>query len=105
MKRGYSKEPNEHALTIGIRQILNLNRVFHWKHWGGPMGQKGISDIIGCIHGRMFCLEIKTTRGRVTPAQQQFLDDVNAAGGLALVVRSLNDVINGLGLRGMSTNM
>jgi hypothetical protein len=105
MTRSKFTEPNEHALTLGIRQILNLNRVWHYKHHGGPMGKKGVADIIGCLHGRMFAIEIKTAKGKVAPAQQQFLDDVNAAGGLGLVVRSMEDVINGLELRGMSTNL
>ena len=96
----------EHALTLGIRQLLNMHRIWHFKHWGGPMGEKGVSDIIGCKDGRMFAIEIKTQAGRVTPYQQRFLDRVNAAGGLAFVARSIEDVTYHLGIGGrVRTNM
>ena len=89
----------EHALTLGIRQLLNMHRIWHFKHWGGPMGEKGVSDIIGCKDGRFLAIEIKTAAGRVTPHQQRFIDRVNAAGGIGFVARSLEDVIEGLGLK------
>lgn len=88
----------EHALTYGIRQFLNLHGVWHFKHWGGPMGEKGIADIIGCHQGRMFAIEIKTDKGRVSPHQQKFLDAVNEAGGLAFVARCIEDVHYHLGV-------
>lgn len=90
---------SEHALTLGIRQLLKYHRVWHFKHWGGPMGEKGVADIIGCHNGRMFAIEIKTQAGRLTPYQQRFLDRVNAAGGVAFVARSIEDVVEGLGLK------
>ena len=34
----------EHALTLGIRQLLNMHRIWHFKHWGGPMGEKGVPN-------------------------------------------------------------
>ncbi len=92
----------EHALTLGIRQLLNMHRIWHFKHWGGPMGEKGVSDIIGILpdgSGRMFACEVKTERGRVTPHQARFIDRVNAAGGIGFVARSIEDVIEGLGLK------
>ena len=88
----------EHALTYGIRQFLNLNRIWHFKHWGGPMAMKGVADIIGCHQGRMFAIEIKTDKGRVSPHQQKFLDAVNEAGGIAFVARSIEDVSYNLGV-------
>lgn len=96
----------EHALTLGIRQLLNMHRIWHFKHWGGPMGEKGVSDIIGCHNGRFLAIEIKTERGRVTPHQQRFIDRVNAAGGIGFVARSIEDVTYHLGIGGrVRTNM
>ena len=96
----------EHALTLGIRQLLNMHRIWHFKHWGGPMGEKGISDIIGCHNGRFLAIDIKTERGRVTPHQQRFIDRVNAAGGIGFVARSIEDVTYHLGIGGrVRTNM
>ena len=88
----------EHALTFGIRHLLNMHGIWHFKHWGGPLGEKGVADIIGCHDGRMFAIEIKTEKGRVTPYQQRFIDRVNDAGGLAFVARSIEDVTYHLGI-------
>lgn len=93
-----NQQITEHALTIGIRQLLNMHRIWHFKHWGGPMGEKGVSDIIGCKDGRFLAIEIKTAAGRVTQHQQRFIDRVNAAGGIGFVARSIEDVVEGLGL-------
>lgn len=47
----------------------------------------------------MIAIELKGPKGVVTPAQQLFIDRVNAAGGLAFVAKSIDDVINNLGLQ------
>jgi penicillin-binding protein-related factor A (putative recombinase) len=86
-------------LTRAIRGLLNSLGVFHYKHWGGPMGEPGVSDIIGCYMGRMLAIEIKAPNGKVSEHQREFLDRVNAAGGLAFVARSVDDVIITLGVQ------
>jgi hypothetical protein len=65
--------------------------------------QPGSSDLIGwrtiAITPEMvgqriavFCsIEVKSTTGRVRPEQQQWLDAVTAAGGIAGVARSVED--------------
>jgi penicillin-binding protein-related factor A (putative recombinase) len=63
------------------------------------MSAPGVPDIIGCHNGRLIGIEVKAPRGIVSPAQQAFLDRITAAGGIAFVARSLEDVINGLGLQ------
>jgi len=48
------------------------------------MGVKpGVSDLILLHRGTFYALEIKTDKGKLTPLQQRFLDDVKAAGGYA----------------------
>lgn len=47
----------------------------------------------------MIAIELKAPKGIVSPAQQQFIDSINEAGGLAFVARSLDDVIEGLELQ------
>ena len=100
-----TKKPKvtEHALTLGIRHLLNVHSIWHFKHWSGgrekgPRSIPGVADIIGCHNGRMFAIEVKTERGRVTPYQQRFIDRVNDAGGLAFVARSIEDVTYHLGI-------
>lgn len=60
-----------------------------------PSPSKGVSDIICVLKGgRTAAIEVKSKTGRVAPHQQEFLDKVAAHGGLALVVRSIQDLIN-----------
>lgn len=90
--------PKEKEITHSIRSLLKQFGIFHFKHWGGPMGEKGIPDIIGIYQGKPLFLEIKTATGKVSPDQEIFLKNVNAAGGIGAVVRSIDDVVELLGL-------
>jgi hypothetical protein len=95
-----SKPPTAEAmLTRSIRQLLNSVGVFHYKAWGGPMSAPGIPDIIGCFKGRFIGIEVKAPNGKVSDYQQQFIDNIVRAGGIAFVARSVDDVIDGLGLQ------
>lgn len=79
-------------------QILGYLRaigVYCWKHWQGPMSPiKGIADIIGITReGRFIAIEVKGERGKVTPEQQHFLDIIASYNGIALLVRSVDEVM------------
>ena len=63
------------------------------------MSAPGIPDIIGCFKGRMIGIEIKSQKGVVSEYQREFIDNINRAGGLAFVARSLDEVIERLGLQ------
>ena len=62
------------------------------------MSAKGVPDILGCYKGRLIGIEVKTPRGVVSGDQERFIKNLNEAGGLAFVARSVEDVIKGLGL-------
>ena len=60
-------------------------------------GAKGMGDIIGCLSpsGRMFSIEVKREiGGRVSPAQKAFAKTLVEHGGIAIIARSVQDVIN-----------
>ena len=58
-----------------------------------PSHAPGVSDILGVLPGcRFLAVEVKVPKGKVSPHQQEFIDSVNQAGGLAFVARSLEDV-------------
>ena len=92
-------EPREKDITKSIRDLLKMLGVFHWKHWGGPMGTDGVPDILGVWQGRFLGIEVKRPSGIVSPAQEAFIANINKAGGLAFVARSVDDVIDHLGVR------
>lgn len=57
-------------------------------------GEKGISDIIACSPKGIFCaIEVKKPGGKATPEQLEFLERVKAAGGIAILAYSIDDVL------------
>lgn len=60
--------------------------------------KKGVSDILGIYKGRALAIEVKTAKGVVSEHQKDFLISFAAAGGIAFVARSVDDVIEKLDL-------
>jgi len=83
----------ESDITRSIILFPGACGCFCYKHWGGPMGRKGVADIIGCLpNGRFLAVEVKAEKGRVSEHQEQFIKDVNRAGGLGFVARGISQV-------------
>jgi hypothetical protein len=56
-------------------------------------GWAGCSDLLGMLRdGRILAVEVKSSSGKLRPAQAVFLDRVNAAGGVGFMARDLRDV-------------
>jgi len=89
----------EADITKQIRDMLRSLRVMHVKIWQGLMSEKGISDIVGVHNGRFFAIEIKTAKGKVSEHQERFLQRVRDAGGIAIVARCCEDVVEALELK------
>ncbi len=49
-------------------------------------------DFLGRTVAIFVAIEVKTARGRLTPEQENFLQQVRRAGGIAFVARSIEDV-------------
>lgn len=56
----------------------------------------GSSDLIGWYRGRFLAIEVKSRRGIVTEEQRNFLDEVNGNGGIGIIARSVDDVLDAL---------
>ena len=81
-----------------IKYLKTVPGCFCWKEHGGMYGTAGIPDIIACINGLFFGFEVKTEDGKPTKLQEATIRKILAAGGTALVVRSVDEVrtvING----------
>lgn len=117
-----SAEMLNHARTTGrseadilrevLRYLANM-RVVAWRNNVGAVsatyngrtrlvrfGTPGLSDVIGIVPGtgQLFACELKSAKGRVSPHQQGFLAQVDAAGGKAFVARDVATVAKELGL-------
>lgn len=75
-----------------LTHLRSLDGCFCWKEHGGPYGTNGIPDIICCYRGRFVAFEVKTEKGRPSRLQDAVIHQIGRAGGLALVVRSVEDV-------------
>jgi len=87
----------EKDIVAGILRFLKtVPGCFAWKTHGGVYGTAGIPDIIACVNGRFFAFEVKTASGKATQLQQATIRKILAAGGTALVVRSVDEVRDAL---------
>ena len=71
-----------------FRRIQIQGAVVHGVH-GARMMQSsmtGMSDIIGCLNGQMFAIELKRPKGMVKQSQIDFSLDLVKAGGKACIL-------------------
>jgi hypothetical protein len=90
-----------------IDQVLSAYHIFHWRNNTGVtrigrrfirFGYPGSSDWLGiCRDGRFLAVECKRPRdGRLTEKQRDFLACINNAGGVAVVVTGVDDLLKKL---------
>ena len=83
----------EKDLIVHIKRYLaTLPDCFFWKEHGGQYGTAGIPDLIVCYKGRFLGLEAKVGSNRPTKLQEHTIEQIQKAGGTAVVVRSIDDV-------------
>lgn len=75
-----------------MEYLKTVPHCFCWKEHGGMYGTAGIPDIIACADGRFYGFEVKIDTGRPTKLQEAAIRKILAAGGTALVVRSVDEV-------------
>jgi hypothetical protein len=88
---------------------LAIKGIFAWRNNSGGVpvdggkrfvrfGYPGSPDILGILPGgKMLCVETKSAKGKLSEAQEAFRGYVERAGGVYVVVRSLED-LRGAGL-------
>ena len=98
MAKTFKPKILEKDVTRSVRAYLNAIGVFHWKVWQGLGSKKGISDIIALWRGKALFIEVKTPTGKLSPGQEGFLLSVNYHGGIGIVVRSVDELMNAMAL-------
>lgn len=84
-----SKKPaKEMAVHNWLKTQMTKRYGINVVHIKAPAGiyssRRGISDFVYCVFGCYVAIEVKSDIGKITLIQQNFLDDVTAAGGLGL---------------------
>jgi Holliday junction resolvase len=82
----------EANLTRRVRAWLDAKGCWSFKVAGGPMQRRGVPDILGCLAGRFFAIELKAPGGKVTPSQKVEIDRLREAGAAVCVARTVSEV-------------
>lgn len=111
--------PLEREIQAQILQWLALVKIPAWRSNSGALvapattttarrfvrfnGAQGCADILGVIppSGRMLAVEVKRPGQLLTAKQRGFLDMVQAAGGLAVCVTSVDELAAVLKVEGV----
>lgn len=75
-----------------LKYLKTIPNCFAWKEHGGMYGTAGVPDIIACIGGRFYAFEVKTDKGKATALQEATIRKIQNAGGIAVIVRSVDEV-------------
>jgi hypothetical protein len=106
-----SGEPSEAQILRAIMALLRHHPkvASYWRQNSGIFAErnrdgstryirantaKGMSDIMGVLKdGRTLAIEVKSRTGRMRPGQEEFLQTIRQAGGVAGVCRSVDDAV------------
>lgn len=75
-----------------IKTYLSSVGAYYFKHHGGKYSQVGVPDIIVCYKGRFVGIEVKNEKGQLSILQTRNLKRIADNGGIAIAVRSLEEV-------------
>ena len=81
---------NEQGIQSKIIAYLKSRNIYYVKTI--VCSKAGTPDIIACDKGRFIAVEVKAEKGTLTPLQARTLDEIQNAGGRAIVARSVEDV-------------
>jgi hypothetical protein len=68
-----------------VVQLKALGAYYFYPTTGG-FGSSGVPDVVCCYQGRFIGIECKAGKGKTTALQDKNLQEISAAGGLAMVV-------------------
>ena len=72
-----------------VAHLKDLGAYYFYPVTGG-YGRSGVPDIIACMNGKFIGIECKAGKNKPTPLQEKNLNEIIAAGGVALVVSETN---------------
>lgn len=83
---------NEGQLTLKMKKHLISRGAYAEVIFGGGFQASGIPDILACYKGRFLGLEVKLEYNKPSKIQEVKIDLINRSGGIARVVRSIEEV-------------
>ena len=84
----------EAELQRRIRKRLTEEFGGKWvKIHGNRFQSAGLPDIVGCLHGQFYGMEVKQPGKGPTPIQAVFLEELTAQGAVAGIVHSIDEAV------------
>ena len=75
----------EKQFEMQVRDFLHQHGAWYLKYWGGGGYTKsGVPDLLVCLRGLFFGIELKAPNGRPSPLQIRALLKIREAGGYLL---------------------
>jgi hypothetical protein len=120
-RRGTPEADLQRAVIVALRFALPTGAIIH--HCanevteGSPRGAKrqailvgmgvhpGFADLVILCQGRVLFLELKSLKGRLSPAQEEFRDAVLVQGFGWALIRSLDDALGALSDHGFTSRI
>ena len=72
-----------------VAQLKALGAYYFYPATGG-YGSSGVPDVVCCLDGRFIGIECKAGKGKTTALQDKNLREIEAAGGVALIINEDN---------------
>lgn len=96
-------KPSENDIQRVILDWLEIHKIFHFRNNVGAFkterggfyrfGVKGQTDIVCVVNGIYVGVEVKNATGKMKENQEAFRIALTKAGGIYILARSLDDVI------------
>jgi len=86
--------PRESSIVISIMRELRRRGAMVIKIHGDPYMPGGTPDLIGCVSGRCFVLEVKRPERKPQALQAQQLEKWRKAGAVVGVVTSVKEAVH-----------
>ena len=79
--------PEKKVKNKVVQILKDFSNTYYFYPFSGGFGKSGVPDIIVCCNGKFLGIECKAGKNQPTALQYRELRAIEAAGGVALVVR------------------
>lgn len=90
------KVTEETSIKMAIKQYLAIKGWYYFYFLQGLGSFPGICDIIAVKNGVTLFIEVKTPKGKLSAHQKLFKENIERAGGVFVVARSVDDIISAI---------
>ena len=75
-----------------VVEVLKAHDAYYFYPVTGGYGASGVPDIVACVRGKFFGIEVKADMNKrgATALQMKNLNQIDASGGVALVIDDKN---------------